>query len=472
MVLSSLDAFVDGIPPKLVAELPLITNDLEDSWIQGAAQAPDTLKAHKALQRGLSACAAREVGCQPTRRLNASGTIFKSDSVAGFARLLSKNIEHTFGASLPKFSPDPIEYGDYSNAAFHAAVARGDQTYAFYRRSWDENRLFGVDGAMAAVTHGSTISRYLEDELTKLSKPGDLTRDLASFSRLKQLSESVVLGGWLRVAIGATGALAECVDLRTNTSWASHERPLAALSYQTLTDDDFVAFRSAYLWDGAYGSGYEEYGRPNATKAAGARSTRVLPAPRAAYAKDDALLIMLDIDDGGLFHESYGAPSTFWLRLDAPTPGQADVTVSLLNKTSTRYLESTYLSFDPSREGDWWLQKLGRWLNPAETAVGAGRNLHATDAVALSPLADDDSAALVITNAESALALFPGSAGPVPYPDLVDVDTSRGVAFPLLANGYWNTNYPTFLPFDAIHANYSFRFSLAFVQRGAGGVEN
>ena len=444
---SSLDAFVAGVPEDLL--LPVVTADLEDTWIQGAAQAPATIKKHKALRRAFDACARNEASCAPDRGFY--DDIFSDDAVAAFSRLFSKNIEHSFGLSLPKFSPAAVEYGSYGNDVFHAAF--DGATYALYRQSWAENDAFGFDGALAALGD-APLKKYVDDELARLSTPAGVVGDRGAFTPIA-LGEAATLGGWLRVAAGPRG-LAACVDLRSNRSWADASRPFAAVAYQTLVDGDFAEFRESYLWEGAYGAGHEEYGRPNATKDAGAASAFVEAAAVEAYATADALLVRLSLEDAAL-HESYGAPSDIWLRVDAASPGVADVSVSLANKTATRFPEAMYLSFDV--RGAWWLEKLERWLDPTETVIGASRNLHAADAAAVRAA---DGAGIVFRTLETALALFPGAAGPAPFPDVYDVDTSRGVAFPLLANCFWNTNYPSFLPFHAIHGDYAFRFSLEF----------
>ena len=59
--------------------------------------------------------------------------------------------------------------------------------------------------------------------------------------------------------IAETGALQRCT--LNDAEYASPTRPLALLRYQTLTDDDFRAFREELLWDceGGACSGSEEY---------------------------------------------------------------------------------------------------------------------------------------------------------------------------------------------------------------------
>jgi hypothetical protein len=80
-------------------------------------------------------------------------------------------------------------------------------------------------------------------------------------------------------------------------------------------------------------------------------------------------------------HELFGAPSQAYITYTTPQPGQLDVVVTLVNKTSTRYPEAAYFTFDPlgndqvNGSGIWTLDKLGYPLDVTDVAQGGGRGL-------------------------------------------------------------------------------------------------
>ena len=78
----------------------------------------------------------------------------------------------------------------------------------------------------------------------------------------------------------------------------------------------------------------------------------------------------------------YGAPSAVWTRVvssDTPTASTVQVEVTLVNKTSTRFAEASFITFNPLPSGDEWgvapssppsnassgqwaMDKLGEWV--------------------------------------------------------------------------------------------------------------
>ena len=227
-----------------------------------------------------------------------------------------------------------------------------------------------------------------------------------------------------------------------------------------------MAFRRAYLWEGAFGKGYEEFGRPNATRAHGASSATVAPRLVAAYADETTGCALLRLKFEALWREAYGAPAECWLRLDASERGALELTALALNKSATRWLEAMYLTSRPALRGTWWVHKLGEWLDPRETADGASKTVQAVDRGVAFVAAHDEEDALIFETPDTPLVNF--NAGlrdeprPFPMPLQDPLQTDRGVSFSLFANGFWNTNYPTFLPFDAPHADWAWRFKIHF----------
>jgi hypothetical protein len=76
----------------------------------------------------------------------------------------------------------------------------------------------------------------------------------------------------------------------------------------------------------------------------------------------------------------YGAPGELWLTLYAADAAAAlDLDLQWFDKKATRLPEALWCSFNPKlREpAQWRLDKLGQWIDPADTVPAGGRHLHA-----------------------------------------------------------------------------------------------
>lgn len=76
----------------------------------------------------------------------------------------------------------------------------------------------------------------------------------------------------------------------------------------------------------------------------------------------------------------YGAPSAVWTRVMSsvtPTESTIQIEVTLINKTSTRFAEASFITFNPlpsdewlapdappsnASSGEWAMDKLGEWV--------------------------------------------------------------------------------------------------------------
>ena len=469
VVRSTLDDFVAGVPPHVVSSLPLIEGDLEDTWIQGAAQAPTVMRYHKAIQRGFDSCVA-DGACIPDG---------SADVQRNVTRLLSKNVEHTFGLSVSNYGM--LQRRHYSNAEFHRARAQNDSTFELFATSWVENWRFGRDAPLAALAAEPTspLKPFIDAEVDAV-RPAAVPSPLNEGFHLMTDPTAVLrgLGGWLDIGLdGTSGAIVHLHDQGAGSEWADTDHPLALLRYQTLLDEDFWQFRAAYLKDGYNGSGANEYGRPNVTRASGGRSATVSPERvLGVYTKSDAVLV--EVAFAAELSQLYGAPDSAWLRFSvspAHKVRMVSIEATLVAKTATRFPDAMYLSFYPTTGGatdtGWWMDKMGEWVSPLEAVDGASKPIHGVlSGVAYSRGRQDGvfihtpDTSLVNFNSGDGTAATRGEPRPFPMPLIGPLNVSNGVSLPLYANGYWYTNYPAFIPFDGnkVHDDYVWRAALEF----------
>lgn len=238
--------------------------------------------------------------------------------------------------------------------------------------SWVEQRNFGINYPLQALTGHPLLPRLLaEFEAMSPKIPS-----VQGWTPVKPNS-AVTLAGWAQLTIdGQTGAVSSLVAKGKN--YASSSKPLAWLRYQTLTDDDFAnIFRSVYLRPGT--GGENEYGKPNCTNATGAISVLSSASFVSAYLRPDQQALAVQVSFNSTLHTQYGAPAAAWLvfNTSASSSGIVDITLVVVNKTSTRYPEAMYLTFDPvgntlNGTGQWVLDKLESKVSRRKEGYGGG----------------------------------------------------------------------------------------------------
>lgn len=159
------------------------------------------------------------------------------------------------------------------------------------------------------------------------------------------------------------------------------------------------------------------------------------------------LQLALDVD----VHTLAGAPATAWLGLQVDPAGIINMTLILLNKTSTRLPEAGLLHFNAA--GNWSMQKLGRPINPGSVVTGGGINMHVVDSVSS---LQDGGHQLVIESPDSGLVRW-GQPFALPTPMTHPPDLQLGGSFVLFDNT-WGTNYIMWYPFDSDDANIKYEY--------------
>ena len=150
---------------------------------------------------------------------------------------------------------------------------------------------------------------------------------------------------------------------------------------------------------------------------------------------------------------------------------EIDVDVSLLNKTSTRLPEATFLQFNPNEniKGEWSMNKLNSWIGNSDIVNGGSQHLHGiTDSgIRFESITGKT---LQIKSLDLAVASFGELVG-YPTPTNVTADTEKfGTSFYIEGN-LWGTNYVQWFPFSAEPVDPMYDTSKEYyVSRHAGNV--
>ncbi|MBM7829465.1 hypothetical protein JOE59_000170 [Agromyces cerinus] len=386
VIASTLDAFSrEAVASR--ASLPVLEQEIGDSWIHGIASDPVQTARFRALLR------------LRTEWVAAGALVPGTEECDAFSDGLLLVPEHTWGEDLKTYLPDyvnyekadfqraraadvvdtdanPAEFDEYAWAYTEHPSPQG-LAYSAFERSWAEQRAH-VDRALAALSPerrveaeaaiAATVPHDVDPSATASAEPIDLDAELQA--------------GAYRVRFGDDGALVSLVD-GDGTEWAGPEHPLAAYRYETFDERDEARWMREYCRD------MEENGMwavPDQSKP-GLAIAETLPAttfaPRVTSAErfddgtDTVVALRLALPDAAC--EAWGGPRDIRLAYRFPAePGPVEVTLDLRGKDASRLPESSWLGFRPRTEpGDWRLTKIETPVDPQSVVRNGNRSLHA-----------------------------------------------------------------------------------------------
>jgi len=391
---ATLDAFGDRMWERRAA-LPLLTSDIGDSWIHGAASDPLKLAQLRALARLYESWAGAPTPGQ-----------------AAFARDLCMVAEHTWGVDIKTYLRDDTAW---DRPAFEAA-RRSDYRFAFTERSWAEQRAY-VDTALQALAPAER--RAADRALAQLAPPAPPT--------LTSAAPSLTSGNWRADLDPASGAIA-ALHAPDGTSLAGRDGTLFAYSHESYDHAALQAHLDTYLQHRQEWAilDHDKPGLEGATTARNAAFT-----PRAAGTAADRVSLM-DLPADG---QALGAPQRCEIGIEALGADSLEITLVLRDKPANRMPEAGFFSFTPAGFRRWQLQKMGLWLESDNIARCGGGQLQAVEAVR----AHGKSRALRLQLLDAAL-VAPAGAPFLPFqPQIPDFTGGMRVN---LYNNKWGTNFP------------------------------
>ncbi|MFE6965631.1 DUF5054 domain-containing protein [Agromyces sp. NPDC057679] len=454
VVASTLEAFSAGVV-AVRESLPVLEQEIGDSWIHGVASDP----VQTARLRALLRLRAEWV---------AAGTLVPgTEECDAFSDGLLLVPEHTWGEDLKTHLPDYVNYekADFQRARAADVIdptanpAEFDQYawaytehpnpqglhYSAFEASWAEQRAH-LDRALAAL---APERRAEAEAAIAETRPAD-GAGTGTFEPIDAGAEHVA--GAYRVRFGTDGALVSLID-PDGTEWAGPEHPLAAYRYETFDERDEARWVQEYCRDLDQ---HAMWAIPDQAKP-GLAIAETLPAttfaPRVVSAErfddDDATVISLWLALPEAACEAWGGARDIRLAYRFPAAaGPISITLDLRDKDASRLPEAGWLGFRPRTEpGDWRLTKIASPVDPQQVVRNGNRSLHAVAEVthtaersfSLRPL---DSALVAV--GRPALYRFDNT---VPDPnDGVHVN---------LHNNVWGTNFTMWFDDDL-----RFRFTL------------
>lgn len=443
---STFDEFFEAVQP-IKSQLPVVTKEIGDTWIQGIASDPNKMSRYRAFISALSSCFMTDQCDYGDRRIR--------DAV----RFIIKPPEHTWGL------PGVRDAVNWTNAEF--IRARQGQSYRDCEAAWLEQRHF-IDVAMEKVKGHplAYMAQYQMDQLTP-KEP-----DLTDYDAVEDKEQIFKCEDGVEISFSETGSIHRLYDAYNKIDWASGPGTFGEIQYYTYNETDFNEMAAQYNYYG--GAGYD---KPNSTKYAHPESrqwftqlTTIYKSRHPAPACD--LLLKIEMKDR-VTSDRYGAPPMYWLHYMShkmtDNRGGFDVTLQWFKKPPTRLAEAIMYHFSPASPGGrnsvpeymWHVSKVGHLVDPGNVVLNGSQYVHAVDngvyftKITGNGLQFHTFDVPLVSIATKTRAPYPF---PVPLRPISQTDVT-GVAFTLY-NNIWNTNYILWYPYLAQDDNFKARFQL------------
>jgi hypothetical protein len=452
VVASTMDAFAQD---ALAAadHLPVVTDEIGDTWIHGVGTDPHKVAAFRAW------CRLRTAWERDER------VSWDDPAYAAASRALLLIGEHTWGKDekthLPADGPLPAgqlfhKEPTYAPAAFQAI--RHTPKFSAFAESWAEQRAY-LDTARAAIAPRPDLCAEVDATLAALMP---VRPCLDAYQPLDDWT-TVMETPHFTVGLDAiTGAITTLVCRASDVTVADAMHPLGLIRYQTFAATDYARFVKEYLinLDVEFAPGWcnADWAQWDFTKPgidqAGARTALVEPRLTWVGTREDhhAVDMLAAVTFPSWCVTDAGAPREIWLTYTFPhaTP-TVEIMVQWFGKPACRLPEALWCSFIPcvSEPACWEMDKMGEWISPSDVICGGNRLLHAVQSGVRCPVRTGH---LLLETLDAPL-VAPGA------PQLLrhnnDDPNDTGGMHINLYNNVWGTNFPMWYADDA-----RFRFAL------------
>jgi hypothetical protein len=413
-------------------KLPVVTEEIGDTWIYGCASDPLKVARFRELSR------LREAWI-------ANGALKVGDATdLQLLRHALLEAEHTWGT-------DTKTWLDYDNLIPSDLASKLDaKNYKVVEFSWIEKRQDLLDGI-------ATLPEALREEAQLAMESTKATRPVVSPKVIAVAPGTAIETTHFTLQIDArTGAITRLRNKTKGREWASEQNPIALLTYQTLAQEDYTRYRASYVISKADWA-QKDFGKPNIERF-GAKREEWRPASAdVRVEKSDGahrIVVGLQFNDDEAYASGRAAfPRHAFIDLMLPKAEPViHLQLSSFGKPATRMPEALWLTFNPIIEDvkGWKLEKSGEWIAPFDVAASGNRHMHAVQ-TGFAYNADGNSFAVDTLDAP-VVAL--GERDPILFSN-DQPDLSKGL-HSCLFNNCWGTNYIMWYG-DDLRARYVIR---------------
>jgi hypothetical protein len=343
------------------AQLPVVTQEIGDTWIYGCASDPLKVAGYREVSRLRDAWIAQGA--------------FQSGDATDLAllRKLLLEAEHTWGTDTKTW----IDFDNYKPADL--ARVLDTKGYKVMDFSWQEKRQDLFD---AVATLPAKLRAEAERNLQNLNT---IEPQISTASPEHPAGQPIETAHFIVGIDAQTGAITRLRNKATGREWASNSNPIALFTYQTLSQEDYKRFISAYvlLNDSTIEWAPRDYGKPNIERYGAVRqdwhpSSVVMHVEETVDAH--RIVIRMHIQDEEAFQSGRASfPRKVCLELLLPKAEPAiHLSLSCFQKPATRLPEALWLTFNPIVDdlNGWTLDKSGESISPFDVVASGNRHMH------------------------------------------------------------------------------------------------
>ncbi|MGC2163511.1 MAG: DUF5054 domain-containing protein [Silvibacterium sp.] len=338
--------------------LPVVTQEIGDTWIYGPASDPGKVARYREL------CRLREEWLADGR-LRAGDTV----DMAFMSRLILMP-EHNWGLSTGQYLKNPDIYTP-------AQVRKARIEKPEFQKMDDEWMAKRRNVDVAVLTLPPELQQEANSRLQAL-KPS--LPDRQSLSALAPATD-IETSNFVVSLDPAHGAIVKLRDQKTGREWASAENPLALFRYQTFTSADFARFNVQY---NTQSFAYNDFGKPGMNQCP-VESRVWQPVLQQCVAGEDAKghRIVADLqmpEPDPALKDFISWPDHMTVELSFPHDEQAVyIDLQCSRKRPNRLAEAMWFSFSPDAPdaNGWQFEKVNQPISPLDVIENGNRHLHA-----------------------------------------------------------------------------------------------
>jgi hypothetical protein len=339
-----LDDFWQTLEPH-VPDLPVITDEIGDTWIHGTASAPKRIARFVPLVARFDAMPAG-----PVR--------------SAFGRKLMEVAEHTWGMDIKTYLRDTTAW---DRPAFDQA-RQTDPRFAITESSWAEQDAL-IDAAIALLPEPDRA------EATTLPAPPAVATGPIPYG-------PVQCGSWI-FGLDGHGGLTNLARDGVTLLKACNGGALFTYEQHSFTASDMDRYLDSYLTQ-RIDWALLDHGKPGLEHATTSRSGTTRPTLIACESEPGQVTILAEMPHDWV--RDQGAPIHI-RTLYAATDTGLDVTLHLQGKAANRQPEAGLVLFQPDMApGSLRLEKLGLTHDPRSVVVDGNRQLHGVSGVTMATL--------------------------------------------------------------------------------------
>lgn len=343
---------------KVRDRLPVVTQEIGDTWIYGPASDPGKVARYREL-------------CRLRQEWLSDGRLHAGDAVdMAFTSRLILMPEHNWGLSTGQYLKNPDIY-----TASQLRKARIEKPE--FQKMDDEWTAKRRDVDIAVLTLPPALQQEANSRLEMIKPSLPDRQSLHEFNPANNLQTSN-----FDVSLdSAHGAIIKLRDRKTGREWASSEHPLGLFIYQTFTSADFARFNAQY---NTQRFADNDFGKPGMNQYP-AQSRTWQPVLQQCRAEEDAKghRIVIDLKmpepDPSLV-DLIGWPEHSTVELLLPRNEHVVyITLQCFRKQPNRMAEAMWFSFSPNAPdpNGWQFEKVNQPISPLDVIENGNRHLHA-----------------------------------------------------------------------------------------------